>query len=315
MTMIMAFDPAKPESTIYDEAQAAVAETFLATFKGTKISSTDPLTIEFYTDFITPDAELIAASAIGWAIYSGNGSGEAPWQMIAVANQAEANGALAYSSDKATANEVEQTNFVGGPSLEALTTELANAAAASLIPYAPTMSMYLTADEAAARYANTQAWFEAHGHYWIGTGPYFLDSVDLTAKTAVVKNFADFPFLADEWAAFSSPKLADVLVEGPAQVTIGEDAAFDVTVTLRSTGEAYLNSDIKEMKFLVYNAEGETVYVGTAEAAGGDGLFTATIPADVTAELAEGAGRIEVAAVLIPVAIPAFTTLDYVVVP
>jgi peptide/nickel transport system substrate-binding protein len=314
LTWIMAFDPADPASAIYDEAQAAVAEAFKATFKGLALVSTDPLVIEVYSDQVFLDAELIAATGLAWPIYSGNGSGAAPWQMVAVSNAAEANGELAYSPDKSGTLEVEQTSYVGGPSLDILTATLATMAADGTIPYEPTMSQYLTADEAAARYASTQAWYEAHGHYWIGTGPYFLDRVDLTAKTAVVLHNPDFPQLADTWSDFSSPKLADVAVEGPAQVTVGEEAVFNVTLTLRETGEAYASADVAEVKFLVYNEAGETVYVGTATDAGGDGLYTATIPADVTGSLVAGTGSIEVAAVLIPVAIPAFTTVDYVVV-
>lgn len=314
MPIIMAFDPAKQESAIYDEAQALVLESFLTVFKGVKITSTDPLVMEYYTDQIFPDAELIV-NAFAWPIYSGNGSGEAPWQIIAVANDAEANGEIAYSPDKSALLEVDQTSFIGGPSLDILGAHLAELAANNTIPYEPTLGQYLTAEEAATRYANLQAWFDAHGHYWIGSGPYFLDTVDLTGKTAVLKNFADFPDLADRWAEFSAPALADVTIDGPAQVQIGSEATFNVTVTERGGSDAYSSAAIKEVKFIVYNEAGETVYVGAATSAGGDGLFTATIPADVTAQLTEGAGRIEVAAVLIPVAIPAFNTLDYVVVP
>jgi peptide/nickel transport system substrate-binding protein len=314
MPMIMAFDQAKLESAIYDEGQALVLESFLTVFKGVRITSTDPLVIEYYTDQIFPDAELIA-NAFGWPIYSGNGSGEAPWQIIAVANAAEANGELGYGPDKAALLEVDQTSFIGGPSLDILSAHLAELAAASTIPYEATLGAYLTADEAAARYASTQAWYDAHGHFWSGTGPYYLDSVDLVGKTALLKNFADFPDLADRWAAFSTPALADVFVDGPGQVTIGAEAAFDVSITERGTSTPYASAAIKEVKFIVYNEAGETVHVGTAESAGGDGLYTATIPADVSAGLVAGAGRIEVAAVLIPVAIPAFSTLDYVVVP
>jgi hypothetical protein len=77
----------------------------------------------------------------------------------------------------------------------------------------------------------------------------------------------------------------------------------------------YPSADIKAVKFLLYDETGATVYVGTGVATADDGVYTLTIPADVSAKLVAGAGRIEVAAVLIPVAIPAFTSLDYVVLP
>jgi peptide/nickel transport system substrate-binding protein len=310
MALIMSFDPAKPESAIYDEAQAAVLDSFLAVFKGYKIDSTDPLVVEYYTDLTYPDAELIVPQI--WPIYSGNGSGEAGWSIIAVANDAEASGELAYSPDKAGTNEVEQTSFVGGPSLDILSAHLATLAAASTIPYAPTMSAYLTADEAATRYANLAAWYTAHGHYWVGTGPYYLDVADTTGKTAVVKQFADFPDLSDRWAAFSAPKLAETTLDGPSTVSIGQDAVFTATVAVQETGDVYPTDEVKQVKFLVYDATGATVYVGEG-VSNGDGTYTLTIPADVTSTLEAGAGRIEVAAVLGPVAIPAFTSLDYVV--
>ena len=37
------------------------------------------------------------------------------------------------------------------------------------------MGAYITAEEAAARYAALKAWYTAHGHFWVGTGPYYLD--------------------------------------------------------------------------------------------------------------------------------------------
>ena len=88
-----------------------------------------------------------------------------------------------------------------------------------------------------------------------------------------------------------------------------------MTLTLKSDGSPYKNSDVKEVKFLLYDDKGATVYVGAGVAGSADGQFTLTIPADVSSKLVAGSGRIEAAAVLIPVAIPAFTSLDYVVVP
>jgi hypothetical protein len=110
--------------------------------------------------------------------------------------------------------------------------------------------------------------------------------------------------------------MAEAALAGPDQVKIGAEAVFTADLTLKSDGSAYKSADVKEVKFLIYDETGATVYVGAGVAvAGEDGKYTLTVPADVTAKLVAGSGRIEVAAVLIPVAIPAFTSLDYVVVP
>lgn len=310
MAIIMSFDPAKPESAIYDESLVPNFESFLSYFKGVKIVSTDPLVIETYTDNFFADAELNVTS--WWPYYS---YGEASWAAIAMGNLAEAAGELAYTPDKSTQKEVEQTNFVGGPSLEILSKYLDQAIAEQTIPYAPTLGEYLTADQAVERYQNLKAWFEDKGHFWVGTGPYYLDTVDLTAKTAVVKQNPDFPDLADRWAAFSEPMLAEATLDGPAQVKIGQETTFDLMVTLKSNGDPYPSAEIKEVKFLIYNDQGETLYVSQGQPAEGEGMFTLTIPADVAATLSTGAGKIEAAVVPIPVAIPAFATLEYVVIP
>jgi len=308
MRMIMFFDQAKTESAIFDESAVPNFEANAATFKGFKIVSTDPLVIESYTDNLYADAELIASLGDWWPAYT---FGEASWHAIAMGNAAEAAGETAYSAAKADSNSIEWTNYIGGPSLDLLSGQLATLAAESTIPYEPTLGQYITAEEAAARYANLQAFFEEHGHYWVGTGPYVLDSVDLNAKTALVVNNPEFPDLADRWAAFTTPPLAEALLDGPSQVTVGAETPFDLTVT-DLEGNPYPAEDISEVKFLVYNDQGETVFVGEG-VAGADGQYTLTIPAD--AELAAGAGRIEAAVVVTPAAIPAFASLEFVATP
>jgi len=121
--------------------------------------------------------------------------------------------------------------------------------------------------------------------------------------------------LANRWSAYGVAPLAEAAVDGPAQVKIGSEAVFNVTLTMKDGGAAYKNADVKEIKFLLYDDKGATVYVGKGVAGSEDGKFTLTVPADVASKLVAGSGKIEVAAVLIPVAIPAFTSLDYVVVP
>ena len=313
MGMIMNFDRSKEASAIYDADTVGNFEAFLSHFKGVQIISTDPLVIATWDDNYFADAEL---DVTGW--WPGSpayGYGEGPWQVVAVGNMADGAGELAWSTGKSALKEVDWMSFIGGPSLEILAKDLDTAIAETTIPYAPTMSAYVTAEEATARYANLKAWYAEKGHFWVGTGPYYLDKVDLNGFTAVVKNNPEFPDLADRWSAFGTPPMGEVALDGPAQVKIGEETVFTATLTNRNSGEAYPTADVKELKFLLYNDKGETVYVGAGVASADEGVFTLTIPADVSAKLVAGTGKIEAAGVLVPVAIPAFTSLEYVVVP
>jgi len=314
MAMIMVFDRSKEAAAIYDADTVGNFDAFLSHFKGVQIISTDPLTIATYDDNYFADAELDVTT--WWPGAPGTyGYGESPWQNIAVGNLADGAGELAWSTGKADLKEVEWMSFIGGPSLEILVKHLDASIAANTIPYAPTMSAYLTTDEATARYAALKAWYTAKGHLWVGSGPYYLDAVDLNGFTASVKNNPDFPDAADRWSKFGIPPMGEAALDGPAQVKIGAEAVFTVALTNRNTGDPYPTADVKEVKFLIYDAQGVTIYVGAGVPAATDGQFTLTVPADVTALLVAGSGRIEAAAVLIPVAIPAFTSLDYVVVP
>lgn len=307
MFWIMQFDVAKEASPIYDEASVAAFETFMSAFKGFRVTSTEPFTLEFYSDLYALDAELSVTT--GWPEY---GFGNAPWQMIAIGNLAEAGGELgqlAYGAAKAEAKQVEWMSFVGGPSLEILTKYLDQAAAESYIPYAPTLSAYITPEEAAARYANYKAWFEKQGHYWVATGPYYLDKVFTTEKTVTLKHNPDFVDLADEWAGFASPKIAEAEVDGEGRVTIGTEAVFDVFVTFG--GEAYPADELAQVKYLLFDATGVLVTVGEAEAVA-DGQYMVTLSAEDTAKLAEGSNKLEVVVVSKLVSIPTFVDFQFV---
>ncbi len=307
MSLILVFDRAQPESAIYDEAAVPVYESFISSFKGVKIVSTEPLVIEWYTDLTQPDAENMAISL--WPNY---GFGESKWDAIAIGNLAEAAGELAYSADKAAAAEVEWTSYVGGPSLEILKKYLDQAAAESFIPYAPTMGMYVTAEEAAARYANLAQFYADHSHMIVGTGPYVLDKVFLTEKSLTLVNYPDYPDLADRWSTFGEPKLAEAELDGAGMVTIGEEATFDVFVTFK--GEPYPQAEIKQVKFLFYNAQGEVALVGDAEFVA-DGQYKVVLPAELSATLEAGSNKVEVAVIPMLVSVPTFASMEFVTTP
>jgi len=303
----MFFDRAKPESVLYDEVYAANFDAAMVTFKGFRITSTDPLVYEYYSDSFNQDAELNVAGL--WPTYN---YGEGGWPMVAITNIAEANGELAWSADKADSLEIEQANFVGGPSLEILSGHLDEAIAANTIPFAPALSQYITAEEATARYAAVKAFYTEHGHFWIATGPYYIDTPYPVEKTLVLKNFEAYPDLADRWSAFGEPKIADVAIDGEGQIKIGDEATF--TVYVNYADAPYPQAEIKFVKFLLYDATGEIITVGAGEAVA-DGQYTITLPADITSQLAAGANKLEVAVGPYPVAIPTFATFEFVTAP
>ena len=78
--------------------------------------------------------------------------------------------------------------------------------------------------------------------------------------------------------------------------------------------QPYPQSDIRGVKYILYDATGTVVTVGDATAVG-DGQYQVTLSSDETSKLPTGSARLEVAVVPIPVAIPSFTSLDFVAVP
>jgi len=304
MYMIMTLDPGDPNSVIYDESQASNLESFLSVFKGFKITSTDPLTIEYYRDGYELDAELNVTTL--WPYL---GYGEGPWHVLAMGNKAEMAEELAYSPDKSDALEVEWMSLISGPSLEILSKYLDEAEAEGYIPYAPTMSQFVTAEEAATRYADLKQFYADRGHFWVGSGPYVLNKVYPTEKTLTLTYNPDFPDMANRWDVFAEPKRAEVEIDGPGQVTIGEEATFDVYITFK--GEPYPLADIKEVKYLVYDATGAVVQVDLATAVE-DGLYQVTLSSDVTGGLSAGSNKLEVAVVPLVVAVPTFASFEFV---
>ncbi len=192
--IILSFDRGKPESAIYDEAAVSGLRSFLASFRGVKIVSQNPLVIETYSDVYTLDAELSVST---WWPYYAQGPGF--WHALALGIQAEANKELAFSKDKAALLKVEWMDYTKGPSLPILLKYLDEGIATGYVPYAPTMGQYVTADQAKAKYAALKAWYEKMGHLWVATGPFYLDQVFPVEKIIVLKRFEQYPFALDKW--------------------------------------------------------------------------------------------------------------------
>jgi len=306
--IIQPFDRAKEASAIYDEAQVPSFETFMSAFKGWKITSEDPLVIEYYTDAYEMDAELNVSNfrAASPARYQ---CGEAGWHGIALGMMVEANGEAAWSSDKADALEVEQLNYIGGPSLELLKAALDTAEAESYIPYEPTLGQYITAEEAAERYANMQEWYRIRGHFHVATGPFYLEKAFPVEGTLIMQRNETFPDLATKWDRFAEAPVPEVLLDGPGSVTIGDEAVFDVFVDY--AGEAYAVDDIDLVKYLVFDATGALAFKGDAEAVE-DGYWTVTLSSDITSALEAGSNQLAVIVVSKRALVPITETLQFV---
>ena len=312
MNIIQVFDQAKPESEIYDEATVGATEGFQDHFKGVKIVSTDPLVIETYDDAYQLDAETLVSgfglypNPTWWPQYA---YGEAPWHTIAIGYLAEANKELAFSTDKAGTLSVEWMNFISGPSLEILKKYLDQASSESFIPYAATLGQYITADEAKARYENLDKFFGEHNHFWVNTGPFVLDKVFTVEQTMTLKRYEAYPDNAAKWSRFGEPKIAEVEVDGAGQVQIGSEAVFDAYISFK--GDPYPNAELSDVKYLLFDAKGNLVESGPAEALE-DGHYQVTLSADATSKLEAGSNKIEVVVVPAVVSVPSFASFEFV---
>jgi peptide/nickel transport system substrate-binding protein len=103
--------------------------------------------------------------------------------------------------------------------------------------------------------------------------------------------------------------VATVDLTAPDSVTIGQSATFDIAVTFN--GQPYPQNEIKNVKYLLYDATGAVVATDVATFVS-DGHYQVVLPADATAKLAAGTNKLEVAVVPIPVLQPTFASVQFV---
>ncbi|MFO7637654.1 MAG: ABC transporter substrate-binding protein [Clostridia bacterium] len=304
MGFIMTFDVATEGSAIFEPSMAANLNAFKTAFKGMKIVSTAPLTIEFYSDTYYLDAEMNIASL--WPSY---GYGQAGWHLITAGNLASAAGELAYTKARSSEDEIEWMSYVSGPSLAFLSKHVNAAAASSLVPYAPTLGQYITAEEAAARYTNLAQFYAQRGHFLSGLGPYILDRVLPVEKTLTLVTNPNFVDYSDKWSELAEPKFSAVDITGKTSIKAGTAATFDISVTFK--GAAYPSNEINTVKYLLYDATGKVIEVKEA-AFVRDGRYKVELTKETTAALGTGACKLEIAVVAIPVSVPTFEVFEFV---
>ena len=200
---ILQFDRAKEASPIYDESAVGAYNGLMNHFKGVRFITDNPnygLIVEYYSDNWQLDAELMVTTM--FPFYS---QGPGMWHTIALGIRAEKDGALAFSQSKSNMLGVEWMSFISGPSLPFLRSYLSSAKATNYLPYEPTVGLYVSHAEAAERWSNLEEWYANKGHFWVGSGPFYLENADTTAKVIRLKRFEDYPDAMDRWLFLLQP--------------------------------------------------------------------------------------------------------------
>jgi peptide/nickel transport system substrate-binding protein len=304
------FDRAKPESEIYDDTQVASYESGMSSFRGIKYLSTNPVKVEVYSTGISLYAELMVNGRDGvvWPT-SGEAGTQPAWHAAALGYKVEAQGLGAFGQGKSAAIGIDWMNYVDGPQLQYLLTELTTARMTNFLPYAPTMSQYVTQAEIIERYQNLEEFAQKYNHLWIGTGPMVLTQVDTLASITVLENNPDYVYEAGHYLGrgFDTVAIPEVAVSGPSTVNIGAEAVFDVSITLGD--EAYPAEFITSVLYLLVDGAGN-VYDGSGVILG-DGAGQITLPASVTAALGAGANQLTAVVVSKTVAMPGQVTVTF----
>jgi peptide/nickel transport system substrate-binding protein len=300
---ILTFERADPASPLFDAADAPSIEVFKRHFRGRRIVSTDPLVIEIYSDQIYPDAEWIANART---------PDVAPWHTLAVAMRAEMQAELAFSSNKADRHQIGWMSMIAGPSLAILERHLQAARERDHLPFANVLRDYLRPGEIEERYAALGQWYAERRHFWVDNGPFYLHSVHPVERTVVFRRFEDFPDAADKWLRFTEPRIPALDIEGPMVVRMGEAPAFELDISFN--GKSYPVEDIERARYLLFDGRGRLVAEGDAEPVGDGRWVVALEPAEVE-QLGIGASSLEVAVTSVHVALPAFASHGFAVVP
>ncbi len=177
------------------------------------------------------------------------------------------------------------------------------------IPYAATLGQFITAEEMDLRYANLLDWYRIQGHFFVNSGPFYLNKVFPVEKTLTLTRYQDYQDSATKWDRFGVPQIAEIEIECPGRVTTGEEATFDAYVTFE--GEPYPSADIQVVNYLLFDATGLLVDKGDAEFVD-EGLYSVTLSADATGALEAGSNKLEIIVVPTVVSVPTFAQFEFV---
>lgn len=298
------FERADSSSPLYDESYVPTFRSWREIFKGMRIIKLSPLTVEYYVDTFSLDAENTAAfthpmNAWEWWTTAWPTVG---WHSLAVGLRAEIEGKLAFSSYKADKMKVEWMNYWHGPSIDILKSMLDLITAEKWVPWEKFLRKYagLTNEEIATRYSNLAGFYSKYRHFWIGTGPFYVYSTDPVAKIAVLRAFPEYPEPPEKWAWLTKPIIPELSFTPPAQIVQGQ--RYTITVKLMCEDAPCPLEDIEEVKYYIFHEGGKISGLASPVTAG---TYVIDLSSEITSKLAIGIAEIYVFGISRKVSIPA----------
>lgn len=208
LAMIVPMDRAKPESKIYDESAAPGYKSFMKMHKGYRITQRDPLILEIYSDSYGLDAEITAVNGgvvAGSALFPYYSQGPAFWHTLTLGILAEEKKLTAFGATKAGKLGVPYVSYISGPSLDILYSMMLECLTSGYRPYEPTMAAFLPLSEAVARWTLLESFYKKFGHFWVASGPYYLEKAYPIEKVVVLKRFADYKLPSEKFMFLLDP--------------------------------------------------------------------------------------------------------------
>jgi len=247
----LAFDE---EKSTLEPAIASLLASSLEPVKGIRVLPDDR--VEVYIDYWFFEPAYIASFAELWPTLM------VPWEVIAATDRLNyEEKKYAYGGASATARGINWINLILSEHANDVISALQSMKSEGYFPssyFTLGGRVFETPDNAQTRYDAAVEWGQDHGVMWISNGPFFLDSFDSAAQTAVFKAFRDtsYPFRPGD-NFFPPVAPVQILRIGKGTVVPGATAQ----ILIDAEGEGLLKS-----RYLIRDvATGQILEVGDSE--------------------------------------------------
>lgn len=285
--------------SIQPNAIDSASKAFLPKYKGFEFVDADTYVV--YLDTFNLDPQEIAGAAVFWP--------EAPWELHEVMGGTMLDGDLAADEKDSDSLAIPWMDQTKGASIPILQSKMGDLKTAN--HKAVGLEASISDAEATARWAALDTWFTARGHFFVSSGPFWLENFNTATWSFTMKAFRDgYPFRADKWEDFRFPKIPDVALRAPATVFSGTPAVFDFTSTV--AGTPY--DRIESTWFLKDLSTGQIVERGSGVRVGA-GAYQVTLSSALTEQLLLGNFQLILVVASEDAAVPTIQKASFLILP